>query len=162
MKKAVLAAALFVALGGNAIAQSAYESSSATTNRSATRLSRDSSSSQDYRITRTVGFGTLALEYAISRKEIFDGPLVDDSRRIWAWVPGGFTIESSIGTQGLPSKFEWNVLPYARVNIKWENGATPGKPIYLDDLSKRMPKFSYEHISHVGGGASFWQTIHDS
>jgi len=78
MKKTVLAVALFIVLAGNAIAQSAYESSSATVDRSATRLSRNSSSSQDYRITRTVGFGTLGLEYAISRKYITDGPLVND------------------------------------------------------------------------------------
>jgi hypothetical protein len=164
MKKTVLAVALFIALGGNAIAQSAYESSSATTNRSATRLSRDSSSSQDYRITRTVGFGTLGLEYALSRKNFTGGPLVDDSRRIWAWEQSGFTNETSAGNQGLPSKIEWNVLPYARVNIKWENGATPGKPIYLDDLSKRMPKFSYEHISHAGGERVFGKpfAIHDA
>jgi hypothetical protein len=80
MKRAVLAVALSIALGGNAIAQSAYESSSATTNRSATRLSRDSSSSKDERITRTVGFGTLGLEYALSRKDMFNGPFLDDSR----------------------------------------------------------------------------------
>jgi len=136
MKKTVLAVALFIALSGNAIAQSAYESSSATTNRSATRLSRDSSSSQDYRITRTVGFGTLALEYALSRKHISDGPLVDDSRRIWAWTPGGFTSQTYSEDFGEPAKYEWNVLPYARVTINWEKGATPGKPVYHEeDLS---------------------------
>jgi hypothetical protein len=111
-----------------------------------------------------VGFGTLALEYALSRKDVTGGPLVDDSRRIWAWVRGGFTNEISAGSQELPSKFEWNVLPYARVKIKWENEATPGKPIYQDDLSKRMPEFSYEHISHVGGERVFGKPfmIHDA
>jgi hypothetical protein len=152
MKRTVLAVALFIVLGGNAIAQSAYESSSATTNRSATRLSRDSSSSQDYRITRTVGFGTLALEYLLSRKEIIGGPFVDDSRRIWAWVPGG--VYTTI-LMGGAAKYEWNVPPYVRVKILWENGANPGGPIFNKDLTPRMPEFMYERATNAAADKVF-------
>ena len=130
-----------------------------------TKLSRDALASKDYKITKTVGFGALAIEYLLSRDQSLYGTLglfVDDSRKVWAFDPGGYFTQYSVGNRN-PSRFEWSVAPFVRAPITWEPGAEPGKPVYENNFDSRMPRFTYSHVSLPSAEKVFGKpfTIHE-